>query len=144
MLVKDIMITEFATVDQSASLKDAAVGMVKSDHEFLIVTEDDQPSGLITPRRALVACVKTGKPIDSIPSSGFANGFPVTIEPDTPVLFAISHMRRSQVDVLPVQKDLSIVGVVTRSEIVNNVSNMRNEAINNASEGAKWNTTKNV
>ena len=140
MLVKDIMITEFATVDQSASLKDAAVGMIKSDHEFLIVTEDGQPTGLITPRRALVAAVKTGKPIESIPASGFATGFPVTIEPDTPVLFAISHMRRSQVEVLPVQKDLSIVGVVTRSEIVQNVSNMRTEAINNASEGAKWNT----
>lgn len=140
MLVSDIMITEFTTVDQSASLEDAAIGMIKSDHEFLIVTENDQPTGIITPRRALVACVKTGKPIDSIPVSGFTTGFPATIEPDTPVLFAISHMRRSQADVLPVKEDLSIIGVVTRTEIVQNVSNMRNEAINNAKEGVKWNT----
>ncbi len=138
MLVSEIMIEDFATVTESASLEDAAIGMLKSDHEYLIVTDDGEPVGLITPRRALVACVKTGKPIDEIPVSGFATGFPVTVEPDTPVLFAISHMRRAQVEVLPVQTDLSIVGVVTRSGIVQNVSNLRNEALNNAKEESKW------
>lgn len=144
MLVSEIMIEEFATVETSGTLKDAVVTMLKSDHDYLIVTDDGQPTGLITPRRALVACVKTGKPIHEIPVSGFASGFPVTIEPDTPVLFAISHMRRSQVDVLPVQDGLSIEGVVTRNEIVQNVSKMRTEAINNAQEEQEWTDPRRV
>ena len=38
------------TIDVSATLRVAVVGMVKGGLDFLIVTEEANPTGLITPR----------------------------------------------------------------------------------------------
>ena len=64
--------------------------------------------------------------------SGFRSGFRVTVDPDTPVLFAISRMHRDGVDLLPVQDGLSIPGVVTKSQISEQVTTLRDEAVHNA------------
>ena len=56
----------------------------------------------------------------------------MTIEPDTPLIFTIGHMRRHCTDVMAVQDGLSIRGVVTKSQIAHHVSALRDEAVHNA------------
>lgn len=126
------MIEDVPTISTDATLEAAVVAMAKADLEYLVVVDDGDPTGLLTPRRALIGWIKTNVPIAEVPVSGFASGFPVTVEPDTPLLFAIGHFRRAGVDVLPVQDGLSIAGVVTRRLVAENLAALRDEAVHNA------------
>jgi tRNA nucleotidyltransferase (CCA-adding enzyme) len=132
MLVEDIMSEDFATVDRGKSLHEAATRIVKRDLNNIVMTNSsDDPVGIVTQKRSLIACIKTKKAMHNIPLSGFSTGFKKRIEPSTPVLFASSRMVDEGVEALPVQDGMDIVGVLTKEDVVRNVSNLRKEALEN-------------
>lgn len=138
MLVSEVMTTDLPTVDIAGSLREATVEMLELDRSNVLLAEDGEPVGLLTFRKALIACCQTNAPIDDIPLAKFTRGFDVTVEPSTTLLFAIGHMKRANVTVLPVQEDLDIVGLVTREDVVRNVSNFRKEAARIKDQRSRW------
>ena len=138
MLVNEIMTTDLPTIDVGDSLGAATRWMLDHDRSTILLTEDDDPVAVLTFRKALIACCQTNAPIDDIPLAKFTRGFDITVEPDTTLLFAISQMTRAKVDVLPVQEDLEIVGLITREDVVRNVSNFRKEAARLQGQRARW------
>jgi tRNA nucleotidyltransferase (CCA-adding enzyme) len=139
MLVEEIMSEDFATVDRNKNLHQAVRKIVEKDLNNIVMTDSNGgPVGIVTQKKSLVACLKTKKAIHNIPLSGFSTGFKRRMEPSTPVLFASSRMVDEGVEVLPVQEGMSIVGVLTKEDIVRNVSNLRKEALENSKSKNNW------
>ncbi|WEL18927.1 CBS domain-containing protein [Halorhabdus sp. BNX81] len=138
MLIRDVMSTDYLTVSRDRSLRAAVEILLKDGRESIIITDGDDPDGLITQRSALIACYKTDDPLSEIPVSGFASGFPTSVKPDATVLFAIGQLINADTDVLPVVEGLELVGVVTREDMLNEYTNLRNEAFNTVEQRKDW------
>lgn len=138
MLVDEILTTEFEQVSRDATLAEAVGRMLERESDYVVLTDAGDPDGVLTERKALVAAYKTGKALSEIPVAGFSTGFPTTVTPDTTVLLAVAHMRESGVEVLPVVEDLELVGVVTRETLLDNMKNLRSEALSVAEQGKEW------
>lgn len=134
MLVKDIMTQKdnCVTVNVDSTLHTAVVEMIKNDLDHVIVIDESKPVSLITQKKALLACVKTGKPIDDISISGFSQGFDNFIKPDTTALFAVSFMKQSDEGILIVKDGMDILGTLTEDDLVKNLSNLRREMLENS------------
>ncbi|MFB6163444.1 MAG: CBS domain-containing protein [Halococcoides sp.] len=138
MLIRDVMSPDFHTAPRSESLRTAVGIMLRSDAEAVVLTEDGDPNGLITQRKALVAAFKTDDPLTEIPLDGFGSGFRVTVAPDTTVLFAIGRLISADQDVLAVIEDLDLVGIVTREDMLDEYSNLQREAIEADEKRSEW------
>lgn len=141
MLIGEIMTDEYESISRSRRLKTAVGVMLKNGTEFVILTDESEPDGIITRRSALIACYKTDEPLSEIPVSGFASGFPTTVEPDSTVLFAIGLLVSNDAEVLPVVDGLELVGIVTREILLEKYSNLRNEAFANIERRIEWEET---
>lgn len=140
MLVREIMTKEIETLSRDSTLRQAVGEMLRQGVDHVIVTEDDSPAGIITRKKALVAAYKTDDPIGDIQLSAFGLGFDVTIEPARTVLLSVGHLQRSDADCLPVIDDLSVVGVLTKDDIIHNVSNIKKETLEANQQGREWTT----
>ncbi|MFW6436021.1 MAG: CBS domain-containing protein [Halococcoides sp.] len=138
MLISEVMSTDFRTVPRSESLKAAVGVMLKADVEAVIITDGGDPSGIVTRRKALIASFKTDDPLSEIPLAGFSSGFPTSVAPDSTVLFAIGQLVSSNLEVLPVIDDLDLVGIVTRENMLDEYSNLRNEAFDSLERRTEW------
>jgi CBS domain-containing protein len=138
MLIREVMSTDFKSVDRDATLYDAVELMLKAGDDYVILTSEDQPNGLLTKRKALIACYKTKRALPEIQVSGFAVGFPTSFKPETTVLMAIGHMAESEMEVLPIVSDLELVGIVTREDLLDNASNLRKQAFELAEQKDEW------
>lgn len=138
MLVRNLMTSDFETVARDASLYVAVETMLRSGTEYVVLTSDEEPDGLITQRKALIACYKTERALPEIPVSGFAVGFPTTIKPDATALLATGHLVKADVSVLPVVEGLELVGVVTREDLLDNSSNLRREVFEQDERRDDW------
>jgi len=141
MLISDVMNTDYRTVARSESLKTAVGVMLRADVEAVIITDEDDPSGIVTRRKALVASFKTDDPLSEIPLAGFSSGFPTSVGPDSTVLFAIGRLVSSDLEVLPVVDGLDLVGIVTRQDMLDEYTNLRNEAFDTLERRSDWEST---
>lgn len=139
MLVEDVMITDLATIDASASVHQAVGQMLKENVSYVVIVNDGTPAGVLTERKILQASYKTRRPLTKIPVKAFASGFDVKLQPEATVLLAVATMSKHDVDVLPIMDGIEIRGVVTKETILQNVSNIRKEAFDiRLSEDAQW------
>jgi len=138
VLIRDVMSREYLTVKRGQSLRDAVEAMLKEGQESVIITNEGEPDGLITRRSALIAAYKTDEPLSKVPVSGFASGFPTSVKPDATVLFAIGQLINADEEVLPVVEDLELVGVVTRENLLDEYTNLRNEAFDTIERRKEW------
>lgn len=138
MLVREIMTTDIETLTREASLYRAVELMLREEIDHVIVTEDGSPAGVVTRRKVLVATYKTDSPLSEIPLSTFARGFEITVEPTRTVLLSVGHLQGSNADCLPVVDDLDVVGVLTKDDILDNVSNIKSETLEAEKRGREW------
>lgn len=132
------MTTDLITVDKSETLHDAVGRMLEEGVPYGVITNGDVPSGLITERTAIRACYEAGTPMREIPVRRFAEGFEITLQPDTTVLFATAAMIKHGVDVMPVLDGMTLEGVLTRDDIMANVQRFRQEAMANEDRQQRW------
>jgi CBS domain-containing protein len=138
VLVRDIMTTDVQRVDRSTTLAAAVERMLRNETDHVVVMEDDTPTALVTRRKALLAAFKTGDPLADIPLSGFGRGFDRIGRPDRTVLLSVGELKRAGADCLPILEDTNVVGVLTRRDVLENVSNITSETLAADREGRDW------
>jgi CBS domain-containing protein len=138
MLVKDIMTEEFETIPYDRTLDEALELMLGNRIDHVFVVEDSTPAAMITARKALIACYKTDAPVSEIPISGFSRGLETRVGPKESALICIGKLRRAKVDCLPVVEGISVEGVVTTDDVIDNLSNITEEMLREDDRRDEW------
>lgn len=131
-LVRDIMMTTLTTLPREASLLDAAITMRRTSLRHLPILDAERLVGIIT-ERDVQRCAPSllgditqeeynaifeNTPIERVM---FRN--PVTIAPDAPIRDAVALMLDRKVGCLPVVEGERLVGILTRSDLMNLLMN---------------------
>lgn len=116
-LVKSYMQKEVPTIEEAATIAEAAKMMVQTDRGVLVVLSHGQPVGIVTEHdfvhKALAKDIDASKvKVDKIMSQPL-----VTVDPDADFLQASKVMREKNIRRLPVVKDGIIYGIVTSTDI---------------------------
>ena len=115
--VNQVMSKNVLTLDKSTSLQEAAENMKKLNVGCVIVTENNNPIGIITERDFVTKIVAEGRPlfteIQEVMSSPL-----ITIDSEETVLEASELMKERSIHKLPVKENEQIAGIVTTTDIV--------------------------
>ena len=139
MQVTEIMSTDVVTVDRAASLRDA-VGKLLT-HEVgsvVVVSNEGNPVGIVTETDALRAGYQTGNPFEDIRVMELAHRPVITTSPSATVQWVARKMADNDVKKVPVMDDLSLVGMVTLTDIVWRLSDIRAEVGNLSTAPEDW------
>ena len=115
--VKDVMISNIATLDSSSMIKDAAKLMDEKNIGCVIVTENNQPVGILTERDFVKRIAAKEKPLTS-PLKDVMSSPLISIDPDETVWEAAEEMKVNNIHKLPVIKENKITGIITTSDLV--------------------------
>ena len=115
--VKDVMITDLATLDVSASIRDAAKLMDKKDVGCIIVTKNQLPIGILTERDFVKRISAKEKPLTTSLQEVMSSPL-IEIDPNETVWEAAEIMKINNIHKLPVTKDNQIIGIVTTTDLV--------------------------
>lgn len=138
MLVKSIMTKNFETASRDQTLYELVETMLKNDVDHIVVMEDDTPSAIITRRKVLIATYKTDKPLSEIPVSGFGRGLEITIGPNSTVLLSVGKLQKAKAECIPVVDGMDIVGVMTRDDVIDNVSKITDDVLEHDGRRTEW------
>jgi len=127
MIVDDLMSTDVVTVDLSRSLAVAVERQLEAGVGCVVVVEDDTPCGIVTEHDALEAALQTGRPLTEISVEKLAHGSVVTTQPGTTVQQVARQMAEKGVKKVPVIDGLDLVGILTLTDIVWHLSDLRRE-----------------
>ena len=128
------MTGNFETIPRDQTLNEAVKLMLSNRVDHIFVIENGAPAAMITRRKALVACYKTDTPLSEIPIAGFSRGLETKVGPDETVLIAVGKLRQAKVNCLPVVNGMTVEGVVTKDDIIENLSNITTDMIENEEE----------
>ncbi len=115
--VKDVMIDKVATLDTSSMIKDAAKLMDEKNIGCIIVTQNDQPVGILTERDFVRRIASKEKPLTS-PLDEVMSSPLISIDPDETVWEAAEQMKVKNIHKLPVIDNDKVVGIITTSDLV--------------------------
>ena len=133
------MSTDVVTVHRERSLRDAAGRLLAEDVGSVVVVNDEgNPVGILTESDCIRAAYESGRALDDIPVSALSHRPVVTTKPDSTVPFVASKMRQEGVKKVPVMDDLDLVGIVTLSDIVWHLSEIRQEAAARDNPRSEW------
>lgn len=140
MLVSEVMSTAVVSVPQSATLREAVSQLLDHGVGSVIVTgEGGHPRGIVTESDALRAAHATGDPLQEIAVSDFSHRPVVTTEPSATVESLARTMAEESVKKVPVMDDLDLVGIVTLTDVVWHLSDIRQQAKGYGEAFSRWN-----
>lgn len=118
--VRKIMGTDVPTLKKEAGIGEAARLVLQKGHGCVIITQDKKPIGIVTESdfvRNAVSGKKLKEPVHKIMSSPL-----VTMAPDTEVDEALKIIDTKRFRIYPVVENGSLVGLVTKRDIVHTFS----------------------
>ncbi|MEJ2260114.1 MAG: CBS domain-containing protein [Nitrosopumilaceae archaeon] len=115
--VKDVMIDKVATLDSLSMIKDAAKLMDEKNIGCVIVTQNDQPAGILTERDFVRRIASKEKPLTS-PLEEVMSSPLISIDPDETIWEAAEQMKVKNIHKLPVIDNDKVVGIITTSDLV--------------------------
>lgn len=140
MLVRDLMSSDVVTVDVGASLHEAVGVLLEHDvGSVIVVNEDDHPVGILTEEDALRGAYEADEPFSAIDLRSVAHKPLVTTKPSATVPHVAARMARNDVKKVPVMDDLDLVGIITLTDVVWHLSDLRREASELEEAHDKWN-----
>lgn len=129
MLVRELMSTDVVTVHRDASLQAAVERLLEAGVGSVIVVDDDgYPVGIVTETDALRAAAGTGAPLAAIGVADLSHRAVVTTAPDRTVQRVARRMADEGVKKVPVLDGIDLVGILTLTDIVWHLSEIRKEA----------------
>jgi CBS domain-containing protein len=117
MKVRELMTTQPATVEPSATLGEVATLMKQEDCGSIPVVEDGRLVGIVTDRDIVVRGIAAGSDPKTQRVNTVMSADPVTIGPDDDVTTAEKVMADRQIRRLPVVDRGRLVGIVVTAQI---------------------------
>ena len=124
-LVKDTMTRALISVDPSTTVYQIAKMMEQGGFGAIIVKEDNVPKGMITDRDFAIKIAVHKYPVDT-PVHKVASYPLETINSDESILVAADLMSRKKIRKLVVVDNGKVVGIITSTDIVNQLAKMKN------------------
>ena len=115
--VNEVMSKNMLTLDKSTSLQEAAERMKKLNVGCVIVTEDNDPIGIITERDFVTKIAAEGRPLFTEIKEVMSSPL-ITIDPEETIWEASELMKEKLIHKLPVKENDKIVGIITTTDIV--------------------------
>lgn len=139
MLVRELMSTDVVTVDEAATLADAAERLLANGVGSVIVVDSDgAPVGILTETDLVRAGYETGRPFADVDVGQIGHRPVITTKPSASISRVAGRMTEEGVKKVPVMDDLELVGILTYSDIVNHLSTIRREASDLAAAREEW------
>jgi CBS domain-containing protein len=116
--VKDLMVSEVVTIDDSASIVDAAKRMIQEKKGPLpVVEEGDRIHAIVTDRDIIAHVVAEGRDPSTLRVHDIATHELVTIGPEQDVEEARQLMAEHQLDRILVVEGDRLVGIISEADI---------------------------
>ena len=115
--VSEVMSKSILTLDKSTSLQEAAEHMKKLNVGCVIVTDSNNPIGIITERDFVTKIAAEGRPLFTEIKEVMSSPL-ITIDPEETIWEASELMKEKLIHKLPVKKNDEIVGIITTTDIV--------------------------
>lgn len=128
MQVRELMSTDVVTVTVDATVADVVDRLL--DHgvgSVIVVDSDGNPTGIVTESDVLRVARETGQPFEEIDVTAVGHGAVVTTTPSKSVATVARLMADEGVKKIPVIDGIDLVGMVTLSDIVWQLSTLRKE-----------------
>lgn len=139
MLVEELMTTDVVTCDESATLREAAGKLLEHGvGSVILVSEEGNPTGIVTETDALRAAYRADRPLSEIGAGGLSHGAVITASPEETVQHVSRRMAREGVKKVPVMDGVELLGIITLTDIVWHLSAIRSEAAEVAEMGSEW------
>ncbi len=118
LTVRDIMNPDVITIDEDATVREAAKLMSEKNVGCLVVLRKGEPVGIITERDILVRVVAEGKDPDAV-RVGWVMSTPIVKgRPDMDLEEAAKLMTSKGVKKLPIFEGNRLVGIITLTDLV--------------------------
>ncbi len=115
--VNEVMNKDVLTLDKSTSLQEAAEHMKKLNIGCVIVTENDNPIGIVTERDFVTKIAAEGRPLFTEIKEVMSLPL-ITINSEETIWEASELMKEKTIHKLPVTDNGKIIGIITTSDIV--------------------------
>jgi CBS domain-containing protein len=139
MFVRDLMSTDVVTVPLATTVHDAAGRLLDSGVGSVIVVDDDgAPVGILTESDLISAGYRTERPFTDIDVADAGRKPVITTKPTASVSLVAGRMADNDVKKVPVMEELDLVGVITLTDIVWHLSDIRKEASDLERASDKW------
>jgi|SRR3989337_61468 len=126
ILVKDIMTRALISVNPSTTIFQIAKMMEMGGFGAIILKEDNLPKGIITDRDFAIKIAVNKYPLDT-PVHKVASYPLQTINPNQSILVAADLMSAKKIRKLVVVDEGKVVGIITTTDIVNQLAKMRKD-----------------
>lgn len=118
MLIKEVMNKDVKTIEQEATVREAAEIMNEFRIGSLVVVKDGEVIGIVTERDILSDVVAKGKNSDNVLVKDIMTKKFISISPDTSLEDAAELMTKNRIKKLPVISNGLLVGIVTASDLI--------------------------
>jgi CBS domain-containing protein len=125
MLVRELMSTDVVTVDAAATVADAIERLFEADVGSVVVMRDGTPAGILTARDALAALYRADAAPSAVSVTAPAHAPAVTTSPTRTAGGVARLMADRGVKKVLVLEEMDVVGVVTLTDIVGHLSEIR-------------------
>ena len=115
--VNEVMSKNMLTLDKSTSLQEAAEHMKKLNVGCVIVTDSNNPIGIITERDFVTKIAAEGRPLFTEIKEVMSSPL-ITIDPEETIWEASELMKEKLIHKLPVKENDEIIGIITTTDIV--------------------------
>jgi len=138
MQVRKLMSTDVVTVAVGGTVGDVVDRLLGEDVGSVIVVDDGDPVGIVTESDALRIARETGRPFADIGVREVGHRPLVTTSPARSISTVARAMAESGVKKVPVMDGLDLVGMVTLTDIVWQLSALRQEAADVEAVREEW------
>ena len=115
--VSEVMSKNILTLDKSTTLQEAAEHMKKLNVGCVIITDSNNPIGIITERDFVTKIAAEGRPLFTEIKEVMSSPL-ITIDPEETIWEASELMKEKLIHKLPVKENDEIVGIITTTDIV--------------------------
>jgi CBS domain-containing protein len=115
--VEDVMIKNVITIEESASIKNAATKMAEANVGSIVVTKNNESIGIVTERDFVQRYAAKGISLSSLVKDIMTLSL-ITADPNDTIWEAAELMKTHNIHKLPVIKDKKLVGIITNSDLV--------------------------
>ncbi|MEM1565766.1 MAG: CBS domain-containing protein [Candidatus Bathyarchaeia archaeon] len=115
--VEDVMVREVITIDENATVKEAAEVMNKFEIGCLIAVRKGKAVGIITERDLLKRVVAEAKDVNKTRVKDIMSSPLVVVEPNLDIEEAVKLMFQMKIKKLPVVEGKRLVGLVSLTDI---------------------------